>query len=134
MSAAVAVRPPKLWKYLLGALIALIILIPLWALFVGLVIHPDSFIFTQEQSMSNKWIWPVVRWIVLLPLAIVALFFGARWMNASKNVQATEQRAVTQQVVASDQSKREYVLEVIGLGVTLDKYRQGALWRCPAKG
>ncbi|MET3133619.1 hypothetical protein AAKU55_003909 [Oxalobacteraceae bacterium GrIS 1.11] len=84
--------------------------------------------------MSNKWIWPVVRWIVLLPVAIVALFFGARWMSASKNVQATEQQVATQQVVASDQSKREYVLEVIGLGVTLDKYRQGKLWEALQKG
>ena len=28
----------------------------------------------------------------------------------------------------SEQGRREYVLEVIGLGVTLDKYRQGKLW------
>ncbi|MET3134793.1 hypothetical protein AAKU55_005095 [Oxalobacteraceae bacterium GrIS 1.11] len=134
MSSIATAQSPKLWKYILGALIALLILIPLWALFVGQVIQPDSFILTQEQSMSNKWVWPVVRWIVLLPVAIVALFFGARWMNASKNVQATEQQAVTQQVVANDQSKREYVLEVIGLGVTLDKYRQGKLWEALQKG
>ncbi|WP_180977534.1 type VI lipase adapter Tla3 domain-containing protein [Janthinobacterium sp. ROICE36] len=32
------------------------------------------------------------------------------------------------------QEKREYVLEVIGLGVTLDKYRQGKLWEALQKG
>lgn len=29
---------------------------------------------------------------------------------------------------SADQRSREYVLEIIGLGVTLDKYRQGKLW------
>ncbi|MBV7539265.1 DUF2875 family protein [Duganella sp. sic0402] len=29
---------------------------------------------------------------------------------------------------------KEYILEIIGLGVTLDKYRQGALWDAIAKG
>lgn len=32
------------------------------------------------------------------------------------------------------QSPREYVLEVIGLGVSLDKYRQGRLWDTLQKG
>jgi hypothetical protein len=134
MKAAATVQPPKLWKYLLGALVALLILIPLWTLFVARVIQPDSFILTQEQLMGKKWIWPVVGWLVLLPLAIVALLFGARWMTATNKVQAKHQQAQTQQVVASDQSRREYVLEVIGLGVTLDKYRQGKLWEALRKG
>jgi hypothetical protein len=33
-----------------------------------------------------------------------------------------------------DARSKEYVLEVIGLGVTLDKYRQGALWEVLARG
>lgn len=80
--------------------------------------------------MSNRWIWPVVRWGVLLLMAAVTLVFGARWAMASKNASTKQQQAQlhTQPVTMSDQAKREYVLEVIGLGVTLDKYRQGKLW------
>lgn len=33
-----------------------------------------------------------------------------------------------------DSRRKEYVLEVIGLGVTLDEYRQGALWTALAQG
>lgn len=129
MSPIASASPPKLWKYLLGALIALLVLIPLWTLFVARVVQPDAFILNEEQSMNSTWVWPVVRWGVLLPVAVVALLFGARWSMASKNAPAKQQAQVhTQQVAPSDQSRREYVLEVIGLGVTLDKYRQGKLW------
>ena len=128
MSSVASTSPPKLWKYLLGALIALVFLIPLWTLFVARVIQPESFILSQEQSMNNTWMWPVVKWGVLLPTAVVGLLFGARWSMASKNVPTKHLQAQAQQVAVSDQAKREYVLEVIGLGVTLDKYRQGKLW------
>lgn len=120
-----AAASPKPWKYALGAVIALIILIPLWAIFVMVVIQPQSLLM-QEQTMSNR-----VLWWVAGPVTVVALFFGARWMAASNKAQATgvpAHAAQTQQAVVTDQSKREYVLEVIGLGVTLDKYRQGKLW------
>jgi hypothetical protein len=121
--------PPKLWKYLLGAMIALLVLIPLWILFVARVIQPEAFIVNEEQSMHSTWVWPVVRWGVVLPVAVVALLFVTRWSMASKNAQAKQSAQVhSQQVAESDQSRREYVLEVIGLGVTLDKYRQGKLW------
>lgn len=129
MSSLASASRPKLWKYLLGALIALLILIPLWTLFVARVIQPEAFILNEEQSMHSTWVWPVVRWGFVLPVAVVALLFGARWSMASKHAQAKQHVQVhSQQVAASDQSRREYVLEVIGLGVTLDKYRQGKLW------
>jgi hypothetical protein len=128
MSSVASANPPKVWKYLLGALTALVLLIPLWTLFVARVIQPESFILNQEQSMNSAWMWPVVRWGVLLPAAVVGLLFSARWTMASKNVQTAPPQAQAQQVAVSDQAKREYVLEVIGLGVTLDKYRQGKLW------
>ncbi|CDG82448.1 type VI lipase adapter Tla3 domain-containing protein [Janthinobacterium agaricidamnosum] len=122
---------PTLWKYLLGALIALIILIPLWTIFVMVVVQPGS-LMMQEQTMSNRLLWWVAG-----PVVVVTLFFGVRWMAASNQVQAKEQHAQAaqaQQVAASEQSRREYVLEVIGLGVTLDKYRQGKLWEALQKG
>ena len=129
MSAVTAVRPPKLWKYLLGALVALIILIPLWTIFLMMVLEPASLMTQGEQTVSNRLLWWVAG-----PVMVVALFFGTRWIAASNKVQVKEQHVQAQHVVANEQSKREYVLEVIGLGVTLDKYRQGALWDALQKG
>jgi hypothetical protein len=131
MNATVIVQAPKLWKYLLGALVALIILIPMWTIFVMVVVQPES-LTMQEQTLKNR-LW----WWVAGPVAAVALLFGARWMLASNKMPAKDEQHAqtqTQQVVASDQSSREYVLEVIGLGVTLDKYRQGKLWEALQKG
>jgi hypothetical protein len=130
MIAVVIPQLPKLWKYLLGAFIVLIILIPLWALIDILVVQPESFM-TQEQAMGNRLLWWVAG-----PVVAVSVLFGAGWTIQSKTAQATQQHVQlqAQQAVATDQSKREYVLEVIGLGVTLDKYRQGALWDALQKG
>jgi hypothetical protein len=130
MNEAATMQPPKLWQYMLGTITALLILIPLWTIFVMLVVQPES-LMTQEQTMGNR-LW----WWLAMPVVAVGLFSGARWMAASKNAHAQQQHAQVQmqQVVATEQSKREYVLEVIGLGVTLDKYRQGALWDALQKG
>ncbi|MES2742439.1 MAG: DUF2875 family protein [Pseudomonadota bacterium] len=76
--------------------------------------------------MSNRLLWWVAG-----PVALVALVFAARWNGTSDQARAKAQPAKTaqkQQLAAPDQSKQQYVLEVIGLGVTLDKYRQGKLW------
>ncbi|MDC8759012.1 type VI lipase adapter Tla3 domain-containing protein [Janthinobacterium fluminis] len=77
-------------------------------------------------------------WWVAGPLAVVALAFGGRWIMTSKAAKAGEQQTVKttqpQDAASSQRDKREYVLEVIGLGVTLDKYRQGALWAALQKG
>ncbi|WP_157272113.1 hypothetical protein [Azohydromonas aeria] len=43
-------------------------------------------------------------------------------------------RASASQLAPDDQARREYVLEIIGLGVTLDKYRQGKLWEALRQG
>ncbi|MEO7495410.1 MAG: DUF2875 family protein [Massilia sp.] len=119
-----AVQPPTLWKYLVGAALALVILIPLWTVFVMMELQPDS-LMIQEQTMNNRLLWWVAG-----PVVVVTLIFGMRWQHASNATQTRERAASmkTKQIVETDQSKREYVLEVIGLGVTLDKYRQGSLW------
>lgn len=130
MSNAAIPQSPKLWKYLVGALILLIAIVPLWVAVVMVFLQPES-LMMQEQAMSNRLLWWVAG-----PVLVVALCFGARWTLASKNAQGVhgEVRMQTQQIVAPDQSKREYMLEVIGLGVTLDKYRQGALWEALQEG
>jgi hypothetical protein len=124
MSSGQRPEPPKLGRYLLGCAIAMIVLIPLWTIFVMSVIQPVSLI-SQEQTMGVR-LW----WWVAGPVTVIALFAGARWATAANNaLPAAQAQVQAQQPPApTDQAKREYVLEVIGLGVTLDKYRQGALW------
>lgn len=114
----------KAGMYVAGAVLALVILIPIWTVFVMTVIEPAS-ITMGEQTMGNR-----ILWWVLGPLVLVAGLFGTHWISAAKNDKAARQIETHQAQAAnlSEQQKREYVLEIIGLGVTLDKYRQGKLW------
>ncbi|OBV38637.1 type VI lipase adapter Tla3 domain-containing protein [Janthinobacterium psychrotolerans] len=73
-----------------------------------------------------------LQWLLLLPPIVAASLIGIRWFNPQKPLAATKQ--LEQQMNVSESAKREYVLEVIGLGVTLDKYRQGKLWDALQKG
>ncbi|UVW27212.1 DUF2875 family protein [Massilia sp. H6] len=111
------------WKYLLGAVFALIILIPVWTVFVMTVIEPES-LTLREQTLGNR-----ILWWVAPPAIVVSALLGVLSVNASKTVQNAGQGESKAAQVQSltEQQKREYVLEVIGLGVTVDKYRQGKL-------
>ena len=111
-------------KYAIGAFLVLVILIPVWAAFVMTVIEPES-LTIQEQTMGNR-----ILWWVFGPTILVAALFGTHWVKTSKNNAEKQQNTVSHhtQLAQTEQQKREYVLEVIGLGVTLDKYRQGKLW------
>lgn len=110
--------------YVTSAVLTLVFLIPIWTVFVMTVIEPESLIM-GEQTMGNR-----ILWWILAPFVLVAGLFGAHWGNATKSDKAIRQADTqrTQAASLSEQQKREYVLEVIGLGVTLDKYRQGKLW------
>ena len=124
MSNSATMQRLKLWQYILGTITAILILIPLWTIFVMVFVQPES-LMTKEKTMESRLLWCVAG-----PVILVGLFAGSRWMMTSKNANAQQQHTQVKihQVVATDQSRREYVLEVIGLGVTLDKYRQGELW------
>jgi hypothetical protein len=75
-------------------------------------------------------------WWFGVPAMAVMILLGGRWILGSQQAQARQLQfnvgaEKAQQQLAkthSDQGHREYVLEVTGLGVTLDKYRQGKLW------
>jgi hypothetical protein len=110
--------------YLVGAILALVVLIPFWTAFVMTVIEPES-LTVGDQTMGNR-----ILWWVLGPAVLVVTLFGAHWVKASKSERPAQRSEAlqSQRASASEQQKREYVLEVIGLGVTLDKYRQGRLW------
>ena len=81
--------------------------------------------------MSSK-IWHHLKWLLLIPPIIAATLLGSRWLHSSKTLAVAKPQV--QQAAPSEQEKREYVLEVIGLGVTLDKHRQGKLWEALQKG
>jgi hypothetical protein len=75
-------------------------------------------------------------WWLMVVLGLVVLVLGGRWVAAARQADArqtqskVETEKAQQQLTASrtEKGRREYVLEVISLGVTLDKYRQGKLW------
>ncbi|TXI97684.1 MAG: DUF2875 domain-containing protein [Aquabacterium sp.] len=133
---AAPVRPPKAWQYIALSLMALLILIPLWMMFVSLVLQPE-YTVNPEVSMTNRLMW----WLIA-PVTAVALFAGWRWQVASTQAKAAQEAPALQVEPATpaastpvdEVARREYVLEVIGLGVTLDKYRQGKLWEVLQKG
>lgn len=77
----------------------------------------------------TKKIW---YWLLLISLLVTASGLGMRHFLFSKSKPLTT--ASAQQTTINEQAKREYVLEVIGLGITLDKYRQGKLWDILQKG
>ena len=76
-----------------------------------------------------------VRWFGV-PLLAVVVLFGGKWIKDSFAAHARERewQQKTQQLkdqeaaARTEKARREYVLEVLGLGVTYEKYRQGKLW------
>jgi hypothetical protein len=79
--------------------------------------------------MNKPW------WLLAISVGI-ALVLGGRWMLAEREANIRHAQFATAASKAkahlaaahTEQGRREYVLEVINLGVTLDKYRQGKLW------
>jgi hypothetical protein len=120
---------PKAWKHAAGAVIAFPFLFLVWLTFDFRVLHPELANVTMETTMDR------LRWFGV-PLVAVILLFGGKWIYSSfaanarerawqqKNQQLKEQEAAAH----TEKARREYVLEVIGLGVTYEKYRQGKLW------
>jgi hypothetical protein len=123
------IKRPKAWMHIAGAMIAFPILFVLWLTFDFRVLHPELANVTVETTMDR------LRWFGV-PLVAVILLFGGKWLYSTwtastrarewqeKNLQLKQQEATAH----TEKARREYVLEVIGLGVTYEKYRQGKLW------
>lgn len=83
-----------------------------------------------SEDTVNKLAWLAVVLVVFL------LLLGGRWLSAARDVETRKLNAAiaaekaSEQLAAArtEQGRREYVLEVINLGVTYEKYRQGKLW------
>ena len=76
-----------------------------------------------------------------LPLLAACLALLAQWSWSAASDARTEARLKAQDdaqqanvAALAKEAPREYVLEVIGLGVSLDKHRQGKLWDALQKG
>ena len=123
------IRRPKAWKYILGAVLLLPFLLLLWVAFDYFVLHPELAHVDVETAMDR------IRWFGV-PLLAVAVLFGGKWTKDTFAANAREQewQQKTQQLkdqeaaARTEKTRREYVLEVLGLGVTYEKYRQGKLW------
>lgn len=129
------IRRPQAWKYILGAVFAFLVLFLLWLVFDFRVLHPELQNVDVETTMDR------VRWFGV-PLLAVVVLFGGKWVKDSSAASAREQawQQKTQQLkdqeaaAGTERARREYVLEVLGLGVTYEKYRQGKLWEALQQG
>ena len=110
---------PRLWKYLLAALL----LTPVAAGFIlygyGL---EDSVNRYEEGKLGFLW------WLAL-PLAVLLAAYGWRYIAAEQTQakaeakQAAESKAAAN-AEATKRERREYSLEVLLLGLSVDKFRQ----------
>lgn len=130
-----AVKRPIAWRYVAGAVVAYPILLVLWLVFDFRVLNAEL-VNTNVETAMNK-----LRWFGV-PLATVALLFGGSWLVASIKADARERdwqqktKHLREQNSNSNAgyARQEYALEVIGLGVTVEKYRQGKLWEALQNG
>ncbi len=74
--------------------------------------------------MTNKmWAWLIV------PVVALAVFAGWRWLGPSAIANMEPGQSAPQPTAGpAKAASSDCVLEIIGMGVTLDKFRQGALW------
>lgn len=123
------VRRPTAWKSILGASLLFPLLSLMWVVFDYFVLHPELAHVEVETTMDR------IRWFGV-PLLVVVVLFGGKWAKDSMaaNTREREWQQKTQQLKdeeaasRTEKAHREYVLEVLGMGVTYEKYRQGKLW------
>lgn len=129
------IKRPIAWRYVAGAVITFPFLFVLWLIFDFRVLHPELVNVDVETTMDK------IRWFGV-PLVAVVLLFGGKWLVTSfaADARSREWQEKTQHLkdqaatANTEKAHREYVLEVIGLGVTVEKYRQGKLWDILQKG
>ena len=116
------------WVQVLQIAILLAIALTIWTYYL---IKADFAVFNDpEVSEMQKW----TTWLGVPVLGVLLVILG-QWVwsavsDARAETRARQQDEVRQANAAAlaKEAPREYVLEVIGLGVSLDKHRQGKLW------
>ena len=130
------IRPPRTWKYILGALVTFPVLFFLWVVFDFRVLRPELSNIEVGTTMDK------VRWFGI-PLLTVTILFGGKWLVDAYDaherrgewqvkVQQLKDQEVRERM--SNQAKREYVLEVLSVGITVEQFRQGKLWHALQQG
>jgi len=130
MNSPLIAAASKRWKYLACVVLFLTILALLCFLVTEYFIQSDNFSSTKESPMHSMGNRSYGRWAALLFFALVTGFVVFRLAPNGNSALAGERSATVPAPAAKPDASnsREYVLEIIGLGVTLDKYRQGKLW------
>lgn len=127
----VGYTPPAVWKYILGAVVAFPFIFLLWVITDLWALRPELADIDVGTTMDR------VRWFGV-PLLVVLVLFGGNWALDryaaherertwhQKTQQLKDQESLDKR---SQQSARGYTLEVLGLGITVEQYRQGKLWQ-----
>ena len=116
------------WVQVLQIAILLATALTIWTYYL---IRADFAVFNApEVSEMQKW----TTWLGVPVVGVLLVILG-QWVWSSVSDARAEGRARQQDEVRqasaaalAKDAPREYVLEVIGLGVSLDKHRQGKLW------
>lgn len=128
-------KGPITWKYVLGAIMMFPAVLLIWVVIDLRFLRPGLVNIDVETTMDFLRRFGV-------PLLAVFVLFGGRWLfdfqAAYKRDQAWQQKNKQLKVIelaqATEKSRREYTLEVLGLGVTVEQYRQGKLWKVLQEG
>ncbi|WP_137938195.1 DUF2875 family protein [Chitinivorax sp. B] len=112
---------PAFRPYLVWSLLASLLIVPAW-----LALMMFTFPLDPETSMINRILLGLV-----LPFTLTVLAGCARYAQVV-NAPATATQAANP--AQADPQSRDYVLEIIGVGVTYDKFRQRMLWEALRKG
>ncbi|WP_157272112.1 type VI lipase adapter Tla3 domain-containing protein [Azohydromonas aeria] len=102
-------------------LLSVVVLVGVPWLFLDRLVGP-SLTLTEGLTVSTKALWGWSAGLVM----VAALVVGFATPLAA--AQPTRLASASPSLQPNEQARREDVLEIIGLGVTLDKYRQGKLW------
>jgi hypothetical protein len=111
----------------LAVLHAIVSAMVLWTFFDIPTLHAET-LTDGELSMKN------LRWLGI-PLVLIVFMLSGHYLMAAQQKITNENRLKLAEKEAQRQAqsndvkvRQEYVLEVISLGVTLDKHRQGKVW------
>ena len=113
---------PNLWLWLLITLC----LTAAWAIFM-VISPPPPELAPEIWDMSTRF-----KWWLAPPLVVVAFAFYTHWVYGSSKMYYAELGAKAQQqadeaAAVAAKAHQQFALEIRGLGVTVDKYRQANL-------
>ncbi len=122
---------PRLWPWLLPLLTSTAI----WMVVAETLIRPESLILESTPMLQRS------AWWILPPLLVISLLFGGVWAfkTHQRNVadEQDRQQAAAQkfeqeqaeQAAANTKAHQQFTLEIRGVGITVDRFRQMKIWQ-----